>query len=157
MPSGVGHCHVRVRAQDSRGSSFGEAGKVLGQLVTGDDTPLREPRPGGPCKQCTSAQPIISSVTLAMLQPMELATCEKTVFALEPIIRSVPTTISRITATITAYSAMSCPSSEEKRTRSRHMANSPLFFNSFVISPLLANLVTKVTLTRHKTHPTLNA
>lgn len=39
----------------------------------------------------------------------ELATCEKTVFALEPIRRTVPTTITRMTANMTAYSAMSCP------------------------------------------------
>ena len=37
----------------------------------------------------------------------ELATCEKTVLAFEPINRIVPTTITRITASITAYSAMS--------------------------------------------------
>src|ERR1700747_989421 len=37
----------------------------------------------------------------------ELATCEKTVFALEPMSRIVPTTITRITANITAYSAIS--------------------------------------------------
>src|SRR5580698_8582854 len=46
---------------------------------------------------------------------MELATEENTVFALEPISRTVPTTMTRITASITAYSAMSCPSS------SRHL------------------------------------
>jgi hypothetical protein len=40
-------------------------------------------------------------------QPIALATLEKTVLELEPISRSVPTTIIRITATITAYSAMS--------------------------------------------------
>jgi hypothetical protein len=37
----------------------------------------------------------------------ELATCENTVLALEPISRIVPTTITRITASITAYSAIS--------------------------------------------------
>src|SRR6266481_1234062 len=37
----------------------------------------------------------------------ELATCENTVFALEPTRRIVPTTRTRITASITAYSAMS--------------------------------------------------
>jgi len=40
---------------------------------------------------------------------MELATLEKTLLAFEPITRNVPTTITRITANITAYSAMSCP------------------------------------------------
>src|SRR5215475_2565297 len=38
---------------------------------------------------------------------IELAACEKTPLALEPIIRTVPTTSTRITASITAYSAMS--------------------------------------------------
>jgi hypothetical protein len=38
---------------------------------------------------------------------IELAACEKTVLALEPISRTVPTTMTRITASITAYSAMS--------------------------------------------------
>jgi len=41
---------------------------------------------------------------------MELATLEKTLFAFDPISRTVPTTITRITASITAYSAISCPS-----------------------------------------------
>ena len=40
---------------------------------------------------------------------IELAACEKTVLALEPISRIVPTTMTRITASITAYSAMSWP------------------------------------------------
>ena len=40
---------------------------------------------------------------------IELAACEKTVFAFEPISRMVPTTMTRITASITAYSAMSWP------------------------------------------------
>ena len=35
----------------------------------------------------------------------ELATYEKTVLAFEPISRIVPTTMTRITASITAYSA----------------------------------------------------
>ena len=39
----------------------------------------------------------------------ELATEEKTLLALEPISRMVPTTITKITASITAYSAISCP------------------------------------------------
>lgn len=40
---------------------------------------------------------------------IELPTCEKTVLALEPIKRIVPTTITKITAAMTAYSAMSWP------------------------------------------------
>jgi hypothetical protein len=42
---------------------------------------------------------------------MELATDENTLLALEPISLIVPTTTARITASMTAYSAMSCPSS----------------------------------------------
>src|SRR3989442_13558544 len=41
----------------------------------------------------------------------ELATDEKTLFAFEPTNRMVPTTITRITANITAYSAISWASS----------------------------------------------
>src|SRR5437870_12524039 len=40
----------------------------------------------------------------------ELATDENAVLALDPISRIVPTPMTRITASITAYSAMSCPS-----------------------------------------------
>lgn len=43
-----------------------------------------------------------------------LATCEKTLLALEPISRMVPTTMTRITANMTAYSAMSCPCSSRQ-------------------------------------------
>jgi hypothetical protein len=42
---------------------------------------------------------------------IELATLENAVLAFDPIKRTVPTTRTRITANITAYSAMSCPSS----------------------------------------------
>ena len=42
---------------------------------------------------------------------IELATLENTLFAFDPINWIVPTTRTRITASITAYSAMSCPSS----------------------------------------------
>src|ERR1700690_1583055 len=45
-----------------------------------------------------------------------LATCENTVLALVPIRRTVPITITRMTASITAYSAMSCPSSSSHRS-----------------------------------------
>src|SRR2546427_5923763 len=41
----------------------------------------------------------------------ELATEEKTLLALLPTSRMVPTTMTRITASMTAYSAMSCPRS----------------------------------------------
>jgi hypothetical protein len=45
--------------------------------------------------------------SLAALQCIELAADEKTLLAFEPISRIVPTTITRMTASITAYSAMS--------------------------------------------------
>jgi hypothetical protein len=48
---------------------------------------------------------------------MELATVENTLFELDPIKRIVPTTITRITASITAYSAMSCPCSSLQSLR----------------------------------------
>jgi len=59
----------------------------------------------------------------------ELATCEKTVLALEPINRIVPTTITRITASMTAYSAMSCAwSSDHSRARfEREMRRRDIF------------------------------
>src|SRR6267154_5991158 len=46
---------------------------------------------------------------------IELATEENTLLALEPMRRMVPTTITRMTASITAYSAMSCPCSSRHR------------------------------------------
>src|ERR1700741_3040167 len=50
---------------------------------------------------------------------IELAACEKTVLALEQTSRIVPTTRTRITASMTAYSAMSWPlSSTQNLTRS---------------------------------------
>src|ERR1700722_17805324 len=48
---------------------------------------------------------------------IELATDENTVLALDPINRTVPTTMTRITASITAYSAISCPLSPLHRLR----------------------------------------
>jgi len=50
---------------------------------------------------------------------IELAAAEKTLLAFEPMSRIVPTTITRITASMTAYSAMSCPSSSNQSLRSR--------------------------------------
>jgi hypothetical protein len=46
--------------------------------------------------------------------PIELATDEKTLFELPPMSRIVPTTRTRITASITAYSAMSWPSCSDQ-------------------------------------------
>lgn len=51
--------------------------------------------------------------------PSELATLENTLFAFPPISRIVPTTITRITASITAYSAMSWPSSLDHISRKK--------------------------------------
>src|SRR5271165_6484177 len=42
---------------------------------------------------------------------MSLATTENALFAFEPTKRTVPMTMTRIAASITAYSAISCPSS----------------------------------------------
>jgi hypothetical protein len=44
----------------------------------------------------------------------ELATFENALLAFDPINRTVPTTRTRITANITAYSAMSCPPSSDQ-------------------------------------------
>lgn len=48
-----------------------------------------------------------------------LPTCENTLFAFDPMSRIVPTTRTRITASMTAYSAISCPSSSVQNLRSR--------------------------------------
>jgi hypothetical protein len=45
---------------------------------------------------------------------IELAASENTLFALLPIMRMVPTTMTRMTASMTAYSAMSCPWSSDQ-------------------------------------------
>ena len=55
--------------------------------------------------------------------PMELAVAENTLFALPPINRIVPTTKTKMTASITAYSAISCPSSCDQSLRRK----SPIF------------------------------
>jgi hypothetical protein len=47
----------------------------------------------------------------------ELATLENALFAFDPIKRTVPTTKTKITANMTAYSAMSCPSSWDQSLR----------------------------------------
>jgi hypothetical protein len=48
---------------------------------------------------------------------MELATEEKALLAFEPMSRTVPTTSTRMTASITAYSAISCPFSSVRSLR----------------------------------------
>ncbi len=52
---------------------------------------------------CSRDSPICNHCAIA------LAVAEKALFALPPIRRTVPTTSTRMTASITAYSAMSCP------------------------------------------------
>lgn len=47
--------------------------------------------------------------------PIALAVSEKTLLACVPTNRMVPTTMTRMTANITAYSAMSCPSSSDQQ------------------------------------------
>lgn len=55
--------------------------------------------------------PLIIRSVRGRIYWMELATEEKTLLAFDPTRRTVPTTITRITASITAYSAISCPDS----------------------------------------------
>jgi hypothetical protein len=55
---------------------------------------------------------------------IELATEEKTLLALEPMSRIVPTTMTKITANMTAYSAMSCPASSRHNLRRRFLIKS---------------------------------
>jgi hypothetical protein len=59
-----------------------------------------------------------AKVTRKYFYCKELATFEKTLFELDPTSRIVPTTITRITANMTAYSAMSCPASSFQSLRS---------------------------------------
>src|SRR2546430_9916665 len=56
---------------------------------------------------------------------IELAAEENTVFAFDPIRRIVPTTITKITANITAYSAMSWPLSSVQNLEIRSVMEVP--------------------------------
>jgi len=56
---------------------------------------------------------------------MELAALEKTVLAFEPMRRMVPITTTKITASITAYSAMSYPLSSAKIWEDIHLPATP--------------------------------
>lgn len=58
---------------------------------------------------------------------MELAVAEKALLALPPISRTVPTTRTRITANMTAYSAMSCPLSSDQSLRTNPNIFPPLW------------------------------
>jgi hypothetical protein len=57
--------------------------------------------------------------SVAVYCPIELATLENTLLAFDPTSRRVPTTITRMTASITAYSAMSCASSCDHNWRNK--------------------------------------
>ena len=57
--------------------------------------------------------------------PIELAVAENTLFALPPINRIVPTTNTKMTASITAYSAISCPSSCDQSLRRKSVMSAP--------------------------------
>lgn len=58
---------------------------------------------------------------------MELATDEKTLLALDPIRRSVPTAIARITANMIAYSAMSWAQSSRQSCSINSSAVAPAY------------------------------
>jgi hypothetical protein len=78
--------------------------------------------------------PVFMSVELTNCEfrrywPIELAVAEKTLFALVPINRIVPTTSTRMTASTTAYSAMSWPSSCDQSLRRKSAIFAPLDFN----------------------------
>src|SRR5712672_1060421 len=65
---------------------------------------------------------------------IELAVLENTLLALDPISRIVPTTRTRITASITAYSAISCPSSSDQILR---INSAILSLQSMHLSPVV--------------------
>jgi len=82
-----------------------------GELTVPSGNP-REKYPWGkqiPAPTDTLASPIAWTYRTSIYWSV-LATVEKALLALEPINRIVPTTSTRMTASITAYSAMSCPS-----------------------------------------------
>ena len=58
----------------------------------------------------------------------ELATLENALLAFEPTSRIVPTTSTRMTANITAYSAMSWPSSSIQILRNTFIKHTPYIF-----------------------------
>jgi hypothetical protein len=60
----------------------------------------------------------------------ELATEEKALFEFDPMSRRVPTTITKITASMTAYSAMSCPRSSVQSRRRRFDMGDSFFKDS---------------------------
>ncbi|SPF49732.1 hypothetical protein SBA1_940011 [Candidatus Sulfotelmatobacter kueseliae] len=71
-------------------------------------------------KSCHSNLPFKKSEKMALhcqnrtVYWIALATLENALLAFDPIKRTVPTTRTRMTASITAYSAMSCPASSRQ-------------------------------------------
>src|ERR1041385_2325586 len=79
-----------------------------------------EPHCQAPNHQQTCAiHPLASAAVRVPDYCKELPTLENTLLALDPIKRMVPTTITRMTASMTAYSAISCPSSSHHSLRDR--------------------------------------
>jgi len=86
--------------------------------------------------------------------PIELATEENTLFELPPINRMVPTTSTRMTASITAYSAMSWPSSSDHNLRKvLKFIPSPFYSVSPVCNGLFENTSGKSSLRWKKREP----
>jgi hypothetical protein len=97
------------------GQGKGGDGSLPAALSAQKKTPLKPGLNGAPCNVACSRYCI------------ELAACEKTPLAFDPIMRTVPTTNTRITASMTAYSAMSCPcSSLQSWERGRDMLGTNL-------------------------------
>jgi hypothetical protein len=69
------------------------------------------------------------SATMASVYWTELATDENTLLAFDPIRRIVPTTIARTTASMMAYSAISCPSSSHNLPHTFFMRNLVIIVN----------------------------
>ncbi len=71
------------------------------------DVQRKEDSPSTPAESQKATRLVSRQLTL--LYWSELATVEKALLAFEPISRMVPMTTTKMTASITAYSAMSCP------------------------------------------------
>jgi hypothetical protein len=86
---------------------------LSGKTITQNPRPTLHEKPATCTRKIRDLSKTPASWALNHLAPylIELATDENTLFALEPTNRIVPTTMTRITANVTAYSAMFCPSS----------------------------------------------
>ena len=85
----------RKPVADGKGAARGKSRHSIPSLQkNSDETALH-------CQNCTGYW-------------IELATLENALLAFDPIKRTVPTTKTRITASITAYSAISCPASSRQ-------------------------------------------